>query len=130
MKTFLVGLTLAASVALAAPRINAGNWEATMVTDGETRKLTFCLSAEEAAALNADSKSGQEFAAKKAGARCSVKTYEANSDTVSYTLVCGNRTITDVTRYRGDTSEGVKTVTADGKTSETRIKSRRLGACP
>ena len=129
-RAVLVAAGLAASGAYASERVTAGKWESKMVTDGETRTIAFCLDAEQATALNADSKAGRDFAARKAGDRCSVKAYEARGDTVSYTLVCGARTISDLTHYHGDTSEAVKTTTVEGKATTTTLKSRRLGACP
>jgi len=36
----------------------------------------------------------------------------------------------DTTTYHGETSEGVKTVTNEGKTITTHLKSRRVGMCP
>lgn len=123
-------LLLAAPAVWAADRIAAGQWESTMTTDGATSTAVYCLGAEQAAATNADAKAGREFAEKKAGARCAMKSYEANGDTVSYSMVCGDRAISDTTRFHGSTSEGVKKTTFDGKTATTNIKSRRLGACP
>jgi hypothetical protein len=115
--------------AQAADRIAGGKWEAAMTTDGETRTVSFCVSAAEAASINGDSKSGREFAEKKAGGRCAINAYEIKGDTVSYSLVCGDRTITDKTAFHGETSEGVKSVTFQGKTIATTVKSHRIGAC-
>ncbi|MEO5739424.1 MAG: DUF3617 family protein [Vicinamibacterales bacterium] len=124
--------TLAAPAAGAADRIVSGKWEAAMTTDGETRTISYCVSAEEAASINGDSRSGREFAEKKtqkSGSTCAIKSYEIKGDTGSYSLACGSRTITDTTVYHGETSEGVKTVTNEGKTITTRLKSRRIGIC-
>jgi len=101
-----------------------------MVSDGDSHTIVFCLTQEQAAALNGDSKAGRADAIKRAGKRCTVKSWEASGDTVSYELVCGDRTISDTTRYHGETSEGVKTITFEGKKSSTTITSKRLGACP
>ena len=104
-----------------------------MTTDGDTRTVTFCISAAEAASINGDSKSGREFAeqkAKKSGSPCAIKAYDIKGDTVSYTLSCGQRVITDRTTFHGDTSEGVKTVVSASMTVTTPVRSRRIGACP
>ena len=88
--------------------------------------------AAEAASINGDSKTGRDFAeekAKKAGSNCAIKSYEIKGDTVSYTLTCGPRTITDKTVYHGESSEGAKTVTHEGKTISTQLKSRHIGTC-
>ena len=58
-----------------------------------------------------------------------IKSYDIKGDTVSYTLACGDRAITDTTTFHGETSEGVKTVTLDGKTVTTRFKSKCVSAC-
>jgi hypothetical protein len=131
LRMLLACSMVVAGPALAGDRVNSGNWESVMVTDGESRKIVFCLKPDQAAALNADSKTGRDFAEKKSGGRCTVKDYQATRDTVSYTLSCGTHTLTDVTHYHGDTSDGVKTATEAGKpTITTEVKSRRLGACP
>jgi hypothetical protein len=113
----------------AADRIAAGKWEAAMTTDGETRTVSYCVNPEDATAINGDTKTGRESAEKKGGARCKVIAYEANGDVVSYSLLCGARTMTDKTSYHGDTSEGTKTVTFECKTSTTTLKSKRVGPC-
>ena len=123
---------LAAPPAEAADRIAGGKWESAMTTDGETRTVTYCISAAEATSINGDSKTGREYAekkAEKAGSPCTIKSYDLKGDTGSYILICGSRTISDTTVYHGETSEGVKTVTNEGKTITTRLKSRHVGAC-
>ena len=129
----LLLLFLATPEAEATDRIVGGKWEYVMTTDGATRTVSGCLSADEAASINGDSRSARDFAEKKGeklGSPCKIKSYELTGDTGSYALACGDRTITDTTVYHGETSEGVKTVTHDGKTITTRIKSRHIGTCP
>jgi hypothetical protein len=124
---------LAAPPAEAADRIASGKWESAMTTDGEAKTVTYCISQAEATSINGDSKTGRDYAEKKAektGSRCTIKSYDLKGDTGSYVLNCGSRTITDTTVYHGETSEGVKTVANEGKTITTRLKSRRVGACP
>ncbi len=113
----------------AADRIAAGKWEAAMTTDSETHTVSYCVKPEDATAINGDTKTGRESAEEKGGARCKVIAYEAKGDTVSYSLLCGERTISDKTSYHGDTSEGTKTVTFEGETSTTTLKSKRVGPC-
>lgn len=118
--------------ATAADRIASGQWEAAMTTDGATQTVTFCISAAEAVSINGDSKTGREFAeqkTKKSGSLCVIKAYDIKAGTVSYTLSCGQRVITDSTSFHGDTSEGVKTVISAGTTVTTQLRSRRVGAC-
>ena len=128
----LFALALAVPVAGAAGRIVSGKWEAAMTTDGASRTVSYCVDAAEAASINGDSRSARDFAeakAKKSGSSCVITAYEIKGDTGSYSLTCGSRTITDKTTYHGDTSEGVKTVTNEGKTVTTHLKSHRIGTC-
>jgi hypothetical protein len=119
--------------ASAAERVAAGKWESAMTTAGETRTVSFCIGAEEAAGINGGTATGRAYAEKKAqksGGTCSIRSYEIKGDTVSYTLACGERTIADTTTFHGDTAEGVKVVTAGGKAVTSQLKSRRIGNCP
>lgn len=113
----------------AAERLVAGKWESAMTTDSVTKTLTFCISAEEAATTNGDSKTARAIMEKKSGGLCTINSYEIKGDTVSYSLTCGTRTISDTTVFHGETSEGTKTTTNEGKSVTTRLKSRRIGAC-
>ena len=136
-RTIFIGILytslLPFQTASAAERIASGQWEFAMTTDGATRTVTGCISPAEAASINGDSKTGRDFAEKKGeklGWSCKIKSYEIKGDTGSYALACGDRTITDRTVYHGESSEGVKTVIYNGKTTTTHIKSRRIGTCP
>lgn len=134
------GLTLPAACALlallaagfdarAAERLESGKWESLVAADGQTQTLTYCITQEEAASINGDSKTGREFAQKKvqkAATPCLIKSYEIKGEVVSYTMTCGNRTIVDRTSYRGETSEGIKTIAKDGRTQTLQIRSRRV----
>ena len=124
---------VAAPAAFAGDRIASGKWEFAMTTDGETNTVNACIGPAEATAMSGDSKTGRDYAEKKAAqarAPCAIKSYEIKGDTVSYSLTCGSRTITDKTAFHGESAEGVKTVTYEGKTVTTHVKSRRVGACP
>jgi len=126
-------LALAASAAPAAGRLADGQWESAITTDGVTRTISYCIRPDEAASINGDSRTARAFAdkkAQKAGAPCSFKSYEVSGDKVSYTMLCGTRTITDQTVYHGQTSDGVKTITKEGQTVSMQISSRRIGTCP
>lgn len=124
---------LATSGVKAAERVVSGKWEYAMTTDDATHTVSACLSADEAASINGDSKTGRDFAEKKAEklrSTCKIKSYEIKGDTVLYSLACGDRTISDKTVFHGETSDGVKTLIYDGKTTTTHVKSRRIGTCP
>ncbi len=122
---------LASSVCNATDRIAGGQWEYTMTGDGSPRTVKSCVTAEDAGGLNADSKEGRIYTEKKSKGRCSIKSYEAVGDRISYTLVCGGREIESVTTFHGgDRSEGTLSTTVDGETVKTQVSARRLGACP
>ena len=128
----LLLLLLAAPAAHAADRVESGKWESAITADGALRTTTYCITPEEAASLNGDSRTGREYAekrARKAGAPCTFRSYEIKGDTITYTMLCESRTITDKTVYHGQTSDGIKTIAKDGQTHEMFIKSRRIGAC-
>ncbi len=129
-KAALIGVAIAVPSCLyAADRAVAGLWEYTMTTDGAPRVLTSCMSAQAAAELNADTPTGKAAAEKKAGARCTVKSYTAEGNSLDYTLVCGPRTIHNATAFQGESSQGTTTTTSEGVTTKTQIKARRVGAC-
>ena len=113
----------------AAERLVAGKWETAMTTDSVTKTFTTCISAEEAATTNGDSKTARAIMEKKTGGGCTINSYEIKSDTVSYSLTCGTRTISDATVFHGETYEGTQIFTNEGKSVTTRLKARRIGAC-
>jgi hypothetical protein len=123
-------LLLTASSLQAADRLQPGQWEFTLTTDGSSHTAAHCVTAVDASEVNGDTKSGREAAEKKASGRCTVQSYGVEGDTVSYSLSCGNRTIDSTTTFHGDTSDGSLTTTVQGaKAVVTHVKARRLGAC-
>jgi Protein of unknown function (DUF3617) len=131
-RAILCGLFLASGPLLAGVRVVSGQWEHTMTTDGETqsRKVTACLSADEAKGINGDSKAGRAYFEKKQKGPCKIKTFEIKGNTLSYALSCGDRTIENKTTFHGETSEGVSITKALDGTHTMHVKSRRLGPCP
>ena len=136
MKTVLLSLAALFVTSLrldGAERMTPGQWEFTTTTNGASHSSKYCVDTDLAAVANGDSRTGKEAAEKNAAktkSNCKVTDFTANGDTVSYTLTCGARTITNSTRYHGDSYEGVLTTkTASGQTTSD-IKARRLGACP
>jgi Protein of unknown function (DUF3617) len=134
MKNFAIcGLLFLAAAALplrAADRMVAGQWQFTMTTDGSPHGATHCVSPAEAGGVNGDSKAGRAYAEKAASGRCTVKAYSAAGETVSYALVCGDRTIESRATYHGDHFDGTMATTTGGKTVKTTVKGQRLGPCP
>jgi hypothetical protein len=131
-RTIICALLLAPWTLLAAARVMGGQWEHTMTTDGETqpRKVTACMSAEEAAAFNGDSKTGRAYFEKKAHGPCKIKSFEIAGNTMSYALTCGDRSIENKVTFHGESSEGVTITKGPDGTDTMHTKSRRLGACP
>ena len=113
----------------AAERMATGQWEFAMTTDGSTRTLKQCITAEKANEVNGDSKSGHEIVEKNAKGRCAIKSYEIAGDTVSYSLTCGTTDIESVTTFHGDSSAGYKVTTTAGNSVSIEIKALRLAAC-
>jgi hypothetical protein len=114
----------------AAERLDPGQWEFTLTTDGASHTSAHCVTPAEAGQANGDVAAARAAAEKKAAGHCTVKSYGIQGDTVSYSLACGNRTIDSVTTYRGDTSEGTLTTTVQGaKPAVTHVKARPVGAC-
>ncbi len=137
-RTLLIGSLsgLIASVALplpAADRQTPGQYEFTVTTDGKTRVSTYCVTPDDAKAVNADAKAGREYAEKAAKGACTIAAYEVKGDTVSLTMACGDGGRATTTKYHGDTFEGdtTYTFTANGKRSVrvSHIKAKRLGVC-
>jgi len=114
----------------AADRMEPGQWEFSMTTDGSTRTLTQCVTADKANEVNGDTQSARSHAEKNSNGRCEIKSFGVDGNKVSYSLSCGGRQIDSVTTYHGDTSEGSMTTTGEGQSVTTQIKARRLGACP
>lgn len=126
----LVSTNLAA---IAADRLQSGEWESTLTTEGDSRTVKFCIVPAEAASMNGDAQAARDYAeqkALKAGGRCSVKSFTVKGNSVAYSLMCGDRNIENSQTYRGDSSNGMITTTVQGQpTVTTKVKSRRLGAC-
>jgi len=114
----------------AADRMERGQWEFSMTTDGSTRTMTQCITADKANEVNGDTQTARSYAEKNSNGRCTIKSFEAAGDKVSYSLTCGARQIDSVTTFHGDSSEGSLVTTSEGKSITTQVKAKRLGACP
>ncbi len=125
----VLALSIAAAPLLAAERVSAGEWEFAMTTDGQTHTAKHCISADEAAGFNGDSASGRKYVEEKGRGHCSVKTYEASGNRISYSLICADRQIDSATEFAGDASKGILTTTDEGKVITTSVVGRRIGDC-
>jgi hypothetical protein len=118
---------------LAADRQTPGQYEFTVKTDGKVSISTYCVTPEDAKAVNADAKAGREYAEKAAKGTCSVTTYEVKGERVSYALACGESVRTSSVTYRGDTFDGDTTYEfmTQGKrmVRVSHIQAKRVGVC-
>ena len=125
-----LALTLIAATSLhAADRAQTGSWEFTMTTNGQARTATSCVTPEEAAAANGDTKSARAAAEKAAKGRCTFPAFDVTGDTVTYKMDCAGTIMESTATYHGDTMTGVLKTTRQGKQSITSVKGHRLGAC-
>ena len=131
-QTVFCALLVAPGALWAGARVVNGQWEYTMTADGkaEPNTITVCMSAEEAAAFNGDSKTGRAYFEKKQPKTCTIKSFDLQGNTMSYHLECGARSIENKVTFHGDTSEGVTITKAPDGTHTMHTKARRLGACP
>lgn len=129
-----VALVLAAASLPAAERYRPGEWEFTTTHDArknEPNTFKHCVSEEDAASANGDTKSARAHAEKAAGTRCKVIDYKISGDTVSYSIQCGDVSIRSTTTFHGDTSEGEMVTKRPGSPEDvSHITAKRIGDCP
>jgi hypothetical protein len=110
--------------ALAADRIQPGQWVGTTVTGGRTFPTSSCITQSDADAMNGDATTVAAYLAKTIPAEvCKISDIKAQGSQIVYTASCGKlppRIVT--TSYRGDSSEG-----SDNTGSTTTAK--RVGPC-
>lgn len=100
-----------------------------MTTDGRAGTITSCVTPEQAAAANGDTRSARAAAEKAAKGRCTFPAFAVSGDTVTYTMDCSGTVIESTATYHGDTMTGVLKTTRQGKSSTTTVRAHRLGAC-
>ncbi|HEX7420729.1 MAG TPA: DUF3617 family protein [Thermoanaerobaculia bacterium] len=110
-----------------------GQYEFTVTTDGKSHVSTYCVTPDDAKAVNADTKAGREYAEKSAKGACAITDYEAKGDKVSFSMACGEGARSSVATYHGDTFEADTTYTfmVNGKRNVrvSHLTAKRLGAC-
>lgn len=129
IKILLAVSILATPSVHAADRMQTGKWEFAMTIDGQTRNATMCVTPEEAASANGDTKSARASAERASKGGCEFKAYDVTGNTVSYTMMCHGTLLESSATYRGSTYEGTLKTTRQGKTTTTSVKAHRLGAC-
>lgn len=125
-----LGLAALAAPLRAADRLQIGQWEFTSTTNGTPNTFKHCVTSDEAASVNHDTKTARAYAEKHAVGRCTINDYKVEGSAVSYSLTCGDRTIRSLTNFHGDSSEGDLFTKVGGKETVSHIKARRIGACP
>lgn len=120
---------IAATSLHATDRVQTGNWEFKNTTNGQTTTSTHCVTKEEAAASNGDTKSARASAEKSVNGKCVFHRYDVTGDTVTFKMDCGGTIIESTGTYHGDTMTGVLKSTRQGKEATTAVTGHRLGAC-
>lgn len=132
MRAFAVALLFAAPFVAAgvhaADRVQAGQWETTLIMDsGKPMVTKYCIGVAEAKAMNGDEarlrKYLEESTAANTKGRCSLKSVKLESDTMTVALVCGRTELASTTTYFGNRYESKS---SDGTT----VAGRRVGDCP
>jgi hypothetical protein len=120
-------LVFLATVALAADRVQSGEWQTTLTLAGKPTVTKHCITAAEAKLMNGDvatlRKYLEQSTAQKTRGRCTVKNVSLMGDTTVVTISCGRTEVTGTTKYHGDRYESSST---DGTT----VTGKRLGNCP
>jgi|HubBroStandDraft_6_1064221.scaffolds.fasta_scaffold789668_1 hypothetical protein len=112
--------------------MRAGLWENTLTSSGQTVTRNACITAEqeqhskESVAIMRES---IEKALAKGGA-CRLTEFTVLGNKRTEVMVCGKRTIQNLTVFRGDSFETTGTETTAEGVKSSLIKGRRLGDCP
>ncbi len=124
-------LTLAAAPLSAADRMQTGQWEFTHTANGEAHTFKHCVTPDEVAIVNSDTRTARALAAKRAAGHCTITDYNVDGNVVSYAMVCGTTTTRSTATYRGDSFEANLKTKAEGAAEvAAHIDAKRLGACP
>ena len=124
-------LTLAAAPLSAADRMQTGQWEFTHTANGETHTFKHCVTPDEVAIVNSDTRTARALAAKRAAGHCTITDYNVDGNVVSYAMVCGTTTTRSTATYRGDSFEANLKTKAEGAAEvAAHIDAKRLGVCP
>ncbi len=115
----------------AADRLHPGMWEFTMTSGKDSNTFQQCINAEKAKSVNGDAKSAREHAEKESAGRCQITDYKVAGDSVSFSMICGTRTLRSTVRYRGDTAEGeLSSKNGTEPAVVQQVQSKRIGDCP
>ncbi|HWS72936.1 MAG TPA: DUF3617 family protein [Thermoanaerobaculia bacterium] len=121
-------MLLTAATALAAVRVQPGQWQTSMTTGaGKPVVTSHCITPAEAALMNGDvaglRKYVEQSTAKNTRGRCSVRDVTVSDNRTTVTIACGTRVVVGTTTYHGDHYESTSS-------NGTKLVGKRLGACP
>ena len=117
-------LALIAAEALAADRVQPGQWETTISAGGQDRVMKSCITAAEASAANSDDKTFQASVVKIAqDAGCTIKDVKVSGNQVTSDATCAGMHATSTTTYHGDWYEQVSS-------NGSKVHAKRVGPCP
>lgn len=123
----------AATVSYAQDRMRAGNWESTVTAaNGQTITNNACLTPENATMSNGSPamiRAETEKALAKSG-RCKLTDFHIDADSKTETMVCGEDTIHNESKFHGgDSFETTTTRTKGGVATVAHFKGKRTGDC-
>jgi hypothetical protein len=117
-------LALMAAEALAADRVQPGQWETTISAGGQDRVMKNCITAAEASAANSDDQTFQASVVKIAqDAGCTIKDVKVSGNQVTSDATCAGMHATSTTTYHGDWYEQVSS-------NGSKVRAKRVGPCP
>jgi hypothetical protein len=124
----LSAFLLSAANAVAANRVQAGQWQTTMTINGGQPMITkHCITPAEAALMNGDVAALRKYVtdstAKNTKGRCTVKSVELKDNRTTVTIACGKTEVSSTTTYQGDHYQS-------SSSNGTKLTGKRLGACP
>ncbi len=124
--TFVLSITMFAlnvTVAQAADRVQAGQWEMTIGDGAQGTPTKRCVTVAHANLVNGDDKTFRESlikAAEEVG--CTVKDIKVSGNQVTLNTVCAGEENMNTTTYHGDWYEQVNS-------NGMKIRAKRIGAC-
>lgn len=131
-RRWMAALLFSTAIASAAsgadrPRVEAGEWETTLLVEGSKPAITrYCITAADAKAMSGDEAVLRQFLEQSTrmntSGRCAVKSVKLDGDTSVVKMVCGRTEIATTTKFYGDRYE------ATSSTGST-VTGKRLGVC-
>jgi hypothetical protein len=133
MKTFVLTLVASAALllhvsnAMAADRVQPGDWETTLTMPNVKPMVSkHCITPAEAKLMNGDlpalRKYVEDSTAKNTRGRCVVRSVAVKGNQTTVAIACGKTEVVATTTYHGDRYESTSS-------NGTKIAGKRLGSC-